>query len=156
MQILIMRHGQAHPYGESDGQRPLTEQGKLEAALMAKWMQKSQVDFDQILVSPFLRAQQTAQEIAKYSDAPLKTIDFITPEGSARQVHDYIDGVCSVERLETLLIVSHMPLVSYLVAELSAEKEAPIFQTAAIAQIDYDIKRMKGHLTRLISPNDLC
>jgi phosphohistidine phosphatase len=158
MQIFIMRHGQANPMGVSDAQRKLTEQGELEVAVMAKWLSSEQPEFCQVLASPFERAQQTANLMMTSinSSSALTTLDFITPAGSARQVHDYIDGVCVAERCDALLIVSHMPLVSYLVAELTVEQNAPIFQTAAIAEIDYDTKRMKGHLTRLISPNDLC
>ena len=158
MQIFIMRHGQASPTGISDAQRELTEQGKLEAAVMAKWLSNEKIEFCQVLVSPFKRAQQTANIVMASinSSSALNTLDFITPSGSARTVHDYIDGVCVAEHCDALFIVSHMPLVSYLVAELTIEQNSPIFQTAAIAEIDYDNKRMKGHLTRLISPNDLC
>lgn len=158
MQIFIMRHGQASPLGVSDEQRLLTEQGKLEAVVMTKWLHDEKFKFDQILVSPYKRAQQTANILADSLSAlsPLTTLDIITPSGNASEVHDYIDGVCELKRMNTLLIVSHMPLVSYLVAELTVEQDSPIFQTAAIAQIDYDTKRMKGHLIRLVSPNDLC
>ena len=47
-----------------------------------------------------------------------------------------------------------MPLVSYLVAELTVDQQSPIFQTAAIAQIDYDKNNMNGKLIRLVSPPD--
>jgi len=155
MQIFIMRHGQASPTGISDAQRELTTQGKYEAKLMAKWLANENPGFCQILVSPFKRAQQTANVMMASinSSAITNTVDFITPSGSAREVHDYIDGV--EQSTNALLIISHMPLVSYLVAELTAEHNSPIFQTAAIAEIDYDSKSMKGQLIRLISPNDL-
>lgn len=71
-------------------------------------------------------------------------------------MHDYIDGVCVIDKVKSLLIVSHMPLVSYLVAGLTVDGNSPIFQTAGVAHIDYDIKRMKGYLVSLTSPNDLC
>lgn len=158
MQLYIMRHGQAETFGNADALRPLTEQGKLEVAVMAKWLQNAGIEFDHLFVSPFLRAQQTAEILlaALNISLPQTTLDLIIPEGNARKVHDYIDGVCSVERFDKLLIVSHMPLVSFLTAELTVEHESPIFQTTAIAQIDYDLKRMKGHLTQLVSPNELC
>ncbi len=158
MQLYIMRHGQAETFGNDDASRPLTEEGKLEVAVMAKWLHSTEIEFDHLFVSPFLRAQQTAKILlaALNISLPQTTLGLITPEGNAQKVHDYIDGVCSVERFDKLLIVSHMPLVSFLTAELTVEQESPIFQTAAIAQIDYNLKRMKGHLTRLVSPHDLC
>lgn len=157
MQLFVMRHGQANPLGESDAQRSLTRQGVNEATQMAQWLAKQHSPIEQILVSPYVRAQQTAQQFAIHPEisAQVNTINFITPEGNAKQVHDYIDGMLATEAVECLLIVSHMPLVSYLVAELTAEANSPIFQTAAIAHIDYDINTMKGRLIELIAPNDI-
>lgn len=158
MQIYIMRHGQAIDFAASDEQRPLSEQGSLEAKLMAKWLRELAVEFDQVYVSPFMRAQQTAETVmAILPDGAKSTIlDLITPSGDASAVHDFIDGVCTLEHFDRILLVSHMPLVSYLVAELTMEHDAPIFQTAAIAIIDYDQKRMKGHLQQLVAPSELC
>lgn len=48
-----------------------------------------------------------------------------------------------------------MPLVSFLVAELTFNHDSPIFQTAAIAQIDYDKAQMAGSLVKLLAPNEL-
>ncbi|XPF95871.1 phosphohistidine phosphatase SixA [Colwellia sp. RE-S-Sl-9] len=158
MQVYIMRHGQAFTSGSSDALRGLTVQGKLEAHVMAKWLDSEKISIDQIIVSPFIRAQETTKELISYlgDDILVTTLDFITPSGSAEQMHDYIDGVCVTDKIKTLLIVSHMPLVSYLVAELTVDGNGPIFQTAGIAHIDYDTKRMKGHMVSLTSPNELC
>lgn len=158
MQVYIMRHGQAFSSGKTDALRSLTETGKLEANVMAKWIAENKIKFDQIIVSPFVRAQETAKLLSASlgDESLLNTLNFITPSGSAQQMHDYVDGVCVADKVKNLLIVSHMPLVSYLVAELTIDGNGPIFQTAAIAHIDYDIKRMKGHLVSLTSPNDLC
>lgn len=157
MQLFVMRHGQANPYAKSDVERSLTKHGFDEVAKMAKWLVDDANSIDKILVSPYVRAQQTALQLVECPEisAPLNTIDFITPEGDAKQVHDYIDGLLAIEAIESLLIVSHMPLVSYLLAELTTESNAPIFQTAAIAHIDYDVELMKGRLVKIISPNDL-
>jgi len=158
MQIYVMRHGQAFTSGSPDALRGLTEQGKLEATVMTKWLKNKNINIEQVLISPFIRAQETAKKVADGFDDTVvaTTLDFITPSGSAQMLHDYIDGVCVSDKIQSLLIVSHMPLVSYLVAELTVDNEAPIFQTAAIAEIDYDIKRMKGFLVKLTSPGDLC
>lgn len=158
MQVYIMRHGQAFTSGTADALRGLTEQGKLEANVMAKWIADKKISLDEIIVSPFIRAQETAKELSDHlgNHILLTTVDFITPSGIAQKMHDYIDGVCVADKVNNLLIVSHMPLVSYLVADLTIDGNAPIFQTAGIAHIDYDIKRMKGYLVSLTSPDDLC
>lgn len=167
MQILIMRHGQADATANSDAERPLTEHGVKEAAMMGKWMASKGIVPSQIWVSPFLRAQQTYESLAKCLSlsneqaAELTTTQaMITPSGSASQVRDLIDGYLaehadSPTQVEILLIVSHMPLVSYLVSELTQHEFAPIFQTAGIAEIEYDVTRMMGYLNGVISPADL-
>jgi phosphohistidine phosphatase len=161
MKIFIMRHGEASQYGSSDAQRALTESGEAEVAVMSKWLVKQCSNFDQIIISPYERAQQTANIVTKVintSDMNIEyqtTTDIITPLGDAKVVHDYIDGLLENGRIKTLLFVSHMPLVSYLVEELTVDGAMPIFQTAGISEIDYNAELMKGHLLRQVSPYDL-
>ena len=158
MQLFIMLHGDASMIAKTDAQRPLTDQGMAEVSLMGKWLKDLDVNIEYLLVSPYLRAQQTASVLLSLLDynPQNKTINSITPSGNAAQVHDYIDGFIAINHCQQLLMVTHMPLVSYLVEDLTVEHQSPIFQTAAIAQIDYDIKSMKGELVRLISPLELC
>jgi len=155
MKIFIMRHGQASMKANSDAQRPLTTQGIDEVVLMAKWLKNSQLCFDHVFVSPYKRAQQTAKTLllaANLSDEFI-TLDFITPNDNAKTVHDYLDGICANDACQNILIVSHMPLVSYLVAELTAGQAAPIFQTAAIAEIIYNGETQRGMLQDIITPS---
>ncbi|PKG81928.1 phosphohistidine phosphatase SixA [Colwellia sp. 75C3] len=186
MQVYIMRHGEAQNFvaqgSRDDSQRALTAQGKTEAKMMANWLQKMQINPIHVFVSPYVRAQQTCAIATEMMKSAITTLDFITPSGDAKQVHDFIDGWCSEQQavLElntsgqqeitnivatkqqstnqeaSLLIISHMPLVSYLVAQLTQSDNAPIFATAGIAHIDYDIERMQGTLQRLVSPIELC
>jgi phosphohistidine phosphatase len=181
MQVYIMRHGEAQNFvaqgSRDDSQRALTTEGKTEAKMMANWLQKMQINPVQVFVSPYIRAQQTCAITTAMMQSAITTLDFITPSGDAKQVHDFIDGWCSeqlaalelkaisqqdttnlvsTKQEASLLIISHMPLVSYLVAQLTQSGNAPIFATAGIAHIDYDIERMQGTLQRLISPIELC
>ncbi|TWX67776.1 phosphohistidine phosphatase SixA [Colwellia demingiae] len=166
MQVYIMRHGEAQNFVEQgkrdDSQRALTAQGKIEAKMMATWLQKMKINPTQVFVSPYVRAQQTCAIATALMQTAITTLDFITPSGDAKQVHDFIDGWCSeqleapTEQEQSLLIISHMPLVSYLVAELTQSSNTPIFATAGIAHIDYDIEKMQGSLQRLVSPIELC
>lgn len=166
-----MRHGEAQNFVEQgsrdDSQRALTAQGKTEAKMMASWLHKMQINPTQVFVSPYVRAQQTCAIATAMMQTKITTLDFITPSGDAKQVHDFIDGWCSeqaehktghkiAQSPQSLLIISHMPLVSYLVAQLTQSANTPIFATAGIAHIDYDIKKMYGSLQRLISPIEFC
>jgi len=165
MQIYIMRHGEAQNFVEQgsrdDSQRLLTQQGKQEAQVMANWLQEQTSKATQVFVSPYNRAQQTCEIVTTSMQVSTTTLDFITPSGDVKQVHDFIDGWCNDKQVESphqvqcLLIVSHMPLVSYLVAELTQSENAPIFATAGIAQIDYNVETMRGTLLNLVTPLDL-
>lgn len=156
MQIFVMRHGQAEAIAPSDSLRTLTEGGVKEAEITGQWLLENSQTFDCVFVSPYVRAQQTADAvIGQLSRVGKRQIlSFITPEDSPKAVHDYLDAVSSDEQYQSILLVSHMPLVSYLVAELTSDKAMPIFQTGSIAQIDYDTDKMQGQLLRLIAPND--
>ncbi len=158
MNVLIMRHGDAQLQASVDAERPLSELGFLEAKVMAKWLTIENIKLDAIFVSPYIRAQQTAKTLvaALNIEKELQTLDNLVPEGSASFVHDYIDGVISPEQYENVLLVSHMPLVSYLCAELTVASDSPLFSTAAIAKIEYQSDLMSGRLVKLVSPDDFC
>ncbi|NMP32997.1 phosphohistidine phosphatase SixA [Thalassotalea sp. M1531] len=155
MQIFIMRHGQASFQAESDAKRQLTNQGMLEAELMGKRLNELSIAPDLVWVSPYIRAQQTYKALAStLTCKKVETVSVITPDGSAQEVHDLIDGELSVNKFEQLLLVSHMPIVSYLVSTLTQHQQAPLFQTAAIVEINYDIETMKGEYIRMLTPSD--
>ncbi len=157
MQIFVMRHGQAAMVAPEDSLRPLTEAGVKEAKVTGQWLAKNSPPIDCVFVSPYIRAQQTADAVISQLGAAAKreTLSFITPEDSAKAVHDYLDGLCSEKQYKAILFVSHMPLVSYLVAELTSDNAMPIFQTASVAKIDYDTEKMQGQLLGLTSPSDM-
>lgn len=163
-----MRHGEASHQcitsNSSDSLRPLTKNGELEAKATGLWLAHSQKLTPKIFVSPYLRAQQTCSLVVNVLSenglAPASeptTLEFITPSGDAQQVHDFIDGLLasSASEIEAILLVSHMPFVSYLVAQLTQSQHMPIFATAAIAQINYDTNSMQGQLVSLVSPDKI-
>jgi len=157
MQIFVMRHGQANAVAPTDALRPLTDAGVKEAKVTGQWLLENSATFDCVFVSPYLRAQQTADAVISQLGkvASRQTLSFITPEDSAKDVHDYLDAVCGVEHYQNILLVSHMPLVSYLVAELTSNNTMPIFQTASVAKIAYDTDKMLGEFIALVSPNEM-
>jgi phosphohistidine phosphatase len=166
MQIFIMRHGEAANRAGDDSLRPLTKQGVLEAKAMGQWLLQKNSKLLDVFVSPYLRAQQTCDNVSSFLrqtrllvNQPT-TADFITPSGNVQHVHDFLDGLLSEgnekeNEDDAILFVSHMPFVSYFVAELTDKNQMPIFPTGAIAVIDYDTKRMQGQLVDIISPATL-
>lgn len=149
--IFIMRHGEAQPVAPTDAARELTAAGRKEVEQSARYL-AAQVDkFDLVLVSPYIRAQQTWQIVSSFCPQPevLQTVDELVPEASPEALHDFLDALIEQHQSDNILLVSHMPLVSYLVSELSTSKMAPIYMTAAVGHVSYDPQRMKGDFTGL-------
>ncbi len=169
MKIYIMRHGDAANIAGKDSLRPLTQQGLFETERMGFWLAQNKPQLTNVFVSPYLRAQQTCENVTEaltksglLNNLIPETLDLITPSGNARQVHDFIDGLfqlkkpssenCDFSDNQAILFISHMPFVSYLVAELTTSFNTPIFSTGAVAVIDYDVKQMKGQLVDIVVP----
>ncbi|MGF1682538.1 phosphohistidine phosphatase SixA [Photobacterium minamisatsumaniensis] len=141
MRIYIMRHGEAHNFAPSDAERPLTPRGEALSSQMALQLSPQlNGELDTVWVSPYLRAQQTWQSMVEHLPEPkrLVTMEDITPYGDAEDVAAYIKAVVNLERPDTLLVVSHLPLVGYLTAELVAGLQPPMFITSSIAAIEYN------------------
>ena len=164
-----MRHGEAENIRcfktSDDANRKLTEKGLLDTSAMGKWLLNSDgyIQSFHVFVSPYCRAQQTATQVLaslKPTISPkCSTIDFITPSADAKAFHDYLDGIISEQEQlndeENILIISHMPFVSYLVAELTVDSQMPLFSTASIVEIDYDTKSMQGQFIRMVTPEQV-
>ena len=148
MKIFIMRHGEAEHFAPSDAERALTKGGRSASIAVANASSKrGYSQFDKVLVSPYLRAQQTWQSISQeFSSKNVETCDDITPYGKSGQVFDYINALIELENLETVLLVSHLPLVSYLTAEFATDIVPPMFPTSGLACIEFDPKTQQGNL----------
>ena len=139
MQIYIMRHGQAEMIAHSDAQRALTSLGRFESEKMAAYLADNNISFDAVLVSPYLRAQQTWESVRPFFSeaADVQTIKFLRPSGSARKSVNEILAL-QVSGVKSLLIVSHLPLVGYIVGELAPAAGAPAFATSSVGHVELD------------------
>jgi phosphohistidine phosphatase len=149
-----MRHGQAETFAASDAERALTAQGRsVSFAVANACVEQGVTHFDKVLVSPYLRAQQTWQEIAScFSADSVETCDDITPYGDSEQVADYVTAIADVEKLESILIVSHLPLVGYLTAEFVTDMVPPMFPTSGLIAIDYQPEKLTGQVLFNVQP----
>ena len=151
--ILIMRHGEAVPMQAKDEMRVLTQKGQAQANEMGWWL-KSHYAPDAVLVSPYLRAQQTAEQVLALNPVEFnETCKDIIPSGDAAFAVDYLETLISLHpQYKTWLVVAHMPIVSYLVDQLSPGK-MPIFNTAAVAVIEYDEVAHRGCFLKMQAPS---
>ncbi len=158
MQIYIMRHGEAKMLSSSDQERALTDLGKYESQKIAKWLAKQlpEQKLDMVLVSPYVRAQQTWAACQGELPKPkhVMTEQDITPYGNSGDVAAYLRSLAMVEKPHNILLISHLPLVGYLTAEF-APMTPPMFATSGISCIEYDVNTDKSELLWLKMPSGL-
>lgn len=106
MRLWLLRHGEAEPYSRNDAARALTERGRKEVRKSAERLVGENIQH--VLVSPYLRAQQTAELVREVLGLrqPLNTVEWATPDDPVREAVDAL-GAYSGD----LLLVSHNPLL---------------------------------------------
>ncbi|VVN11341.1 Phosphohistidine phosphatase SixA [Pseudomonas fluorescens] len=136
MKLWILRHGEAEPRANSDAERRLTSHGREQVLYSAALLLGQPLQA--ILVSPYVRAQQTAALVQETLDfaQPLRTVAWLTPESSVRE------AITELEKLgfEHVLLVSHQPLVGALVGMLEHGhlQQPAAMSTASLAELEGD------------------
>lgn len=155
MKLYIMRHGEANRLqgSRSDRERRLTSAGEHEIELATQRLIQTQPEVDCVYISPYIRAQQSAKVLLSQLKAGQKQrCDDITPDGNPAAVVSWLAAEVEQHQYDSVLLVSHMPLVSYLVHELDAGVQPPIFPTAGIAVIEFSPKTLLGQFRELLMP----
>jgi phosphohistidine phosphatase len=138
MQVFIMRHGDAALDAASDSVRPLTVCGCDESRQMATWLKGQKVDIERVLVSPYLRAEQTLDIVGECMNLP-KHVDVmpeLTPCGDVGLVSAYLQALAN-EGVATALVVSTCRWWGTGLRAVSGETP-PMFTTSAIACVTLD------------------
>ena len=140
MRLLIVRHAIALPRGTPgvpDAERPLTPRGRRRFESAARGLARVLPRPDALLTSPWKRARETAEILAKAyghlepKDTPALAGGSFGP--LARVLAGYADKA-------TVAIVGHEPWLSGLLARLvgSSEDERLEFKKGGVAVVDLD------------------
>src|SRR6266496_3921914 len=120
MDLYILRHGLAGESGtyKNDSQRPLTPKGKRKLKAVSRAMAELELDFDQIVSSPYARARQTAELVANALKASkkLRLSETLTPEGSSKHLIEMLQNMKPTP--EVVMLVGHEPYLSRLISLL--------------------------------------
>ena len=141
MELFLLRHGLAVERGTPgfarDADRPLTPQGRRQLHKIAAALERLDLSFDVILSSPFLRARQTAEIIAKELKLKKQLVfaDELQPGAPAEKTIHRL--AASEARQKTVLLVGHEPDFSELISLL----------VAGVADAGFALK--KGGLAKL-------
>ena len=123
MKIYLIRHSNAVDPGtpdyEDDSLRPLTEKGRDKMKDIASALKELDVKPDLIVSSPYVRAQQTAEILAKVLKykQELAFSEALVPMGNADNIIGEINEKYSVDEL---VLVGHEPCLSVLIGTLIA------------------------------------
>jgi phosphohistidine phosphatase len=113
MDLILWRHADALEPAEGmcDAQRALSPRGEKQAARMASWLDRQLPEGLRVLVSPALRAEQTAQALGR----KYKLRAELSPDGSH---DDLLRLVQWPEARGAVLVVGHQPMLGKAVAGL--------------------------------------
>lgn len=137
MRLWLLRHGQAEAQVRSDAERALTARGREEVRQVAVQLQGRALGA--ILVSPYLRAQQTAAlvgEVLGFTGA-IHSVPWLTPDSDPREALKQLHHCAQGE----LLLVSHQPLVGALGGLLiHGHRQQPLpMHTASLVELEGDV-----------------
>ena len=116
MELLLWRHGEAE-LGEPDLGRQLTAKGEKQAHRIAQWLHGHLPDTARVLVSPALRAQQTAQALVELSHRKFKTVEQLSPGAG---VDELLAAAGWPTARAPVVLVGHQPAIGLLVSQLLA------------------------------------
>jgi phosphohistidine phosphatase len=117
MQLLIVRHAEAAK-GSPDKLRPLTAAGREQARSLGRRLREEGFTPDAILVSPLLRARETAQLLGRELGVEPVPDERLAPGAKASEVTE-----AAGESGETVVVVGHEPDCSQIAVELGGGPE---------------------------------
>jgi phosphohistidine phosphatase len=157
MNLIIMRHGEAERFRVQDNKRSLTNLGEKQASTAGKWLNNylgANTPVDIALVSSYVRAQQTYEQLSEQVVVTRKQVcDDVIPEGDPKIAHDFIKVLFEgASQPSVILIVSHMPFVSYFLEEVHIDKQSMLFDTSSLVIVDYDLALGAGKIECIYHP----
>jgi phosphohistidine phosphatase len=127
MLLYILRHAEAEALSPSglDADRPLSEPGTKRMKAVARAISRMEPDFDAILVSPLLRARQTAEPVAAACrfDGELQVSESLLPGSDPVTILEELEGA----EWKSVLLVGHEPHLGRLFGRLvSGRKDCEV------------------------------
>jgi len=143
MQLLLIRHAIAEDRdvwagtGNSDDERPLTDEGRGKMALNAKGIRSAVETIDLLVTSPLVRARQTAQIVADaFKLTRLETTKTLAPDAA---LADFVEWLEKHGDMRVVAAVGHEPHLSTLATWLltGVEESRVELKKGAACLIDF-------------------
>lgn len=139
MEIWLLRHAAAEDQAESgrDSDRTLTEDGHKRAREVARGLAALEPGIELVLTSPYARARQTAEPVARalHLAAKIRETAALEPSSDPQEILEELRA----EKVEAVLLVGHEPHLGGLLGRLVAGRpglEMPM-RKAAVARLTW-------------------
>jgi len=156
MNIYLMPHGEAESE-EENLERPLSVAGKAKVMKCAAGIVKMELQFDAMVVSPKLRARQTAEIVAEATGFAGELVETEALKPTA----DPAQGIAVLAKLkgkENVLVAGHMPSLGLMVSSLLAANEevAVAFECGGLCAVEVaELPTHGGMLLFALTPEQL-
>lgn len=158
MNLYFIRHADALPEDNekitNDFDRPLSAEGRKQCGEIATSLKNMGVKLDLLLVSPLVRAQQTAEEMLKplgQKGLEITTHDMLAPDVKSKPLMKEIRNLDA----ENVALIGHNPDLRHHIAYLTnSDPELFSFGKAGMALVECSISPRKGTgtLVWLVTP----
>ena len=156
LSVYLVRHAIAEQRGSDwpdDTQRPLTSRGAARFRQVVAGLAAMGVSIDEILTSPLVRAQQTADLLAQglTENPKIVALPALAPDGSLKAL---LDEITARADREALALVGHEPGIGALAARLTGGSVPFAFKKGAICRIDFTrpVRVTEGRLSWFAPP----
>lgn len=154
MRLILLRHAEAVPGHDLDPDRPLTKRGLYQAQAMGQ--QISEIcSTARVVSSPWLRARETAAEIARALCVQPSSLDSLTPKGTPAMACSELEALWADGEGDVLIVVTHQPLCGCLISFLSEGVSTPLLISpcnGVLLKLDWPAAAMAQQL-RWLAPN---
>lgn len=160
--LTLLRHAEAAPKEarQDDKSREVTQTGMKDSLHMGARFLEQNIQFDLMVASSALRAEQTAALIAEGMklENPRVLMEDVLYEASVRQLLDYINNI--EDGYDNVLVIGHNPAISYL-AEYLTKAHTGDMAPGSVAIISFDFGSWKevsennGELVGYLTPSSL-
>ncbi len=143
MELILWRHAEAAS-GEPDSARPLTDRGRAQSQVMARWLAPRLPADLRMIVSPARRAQETALALGR----SFETIEALAP---GCDVATFLAAAGWPDGERTVLVVGHQPTLGETAARLVDEQESSWrIGTGAVWWLKGRQHKRRGHAAEIL------
>jgi len=152
MLLYFLRHGEAvRDSSVSDLQRPLSDAGKKQAAVIGTFLQRTQIPINSIFTSPLSRARETGTIVQSFVCAHrLNSTEYLTNGTNHKQLAKLVHDL----DVESILLIGHEPHLSETITMYIADNRYFHVEmkpcTLALIEIDNPMQFGTGTLKWLI------